>query len=217
MTLKFKDVPIESPNMHLVSGEPGGGKTVTVFSIADRLHKQTGKDVYVTLREEDKKIEEFKVPKHIHSHVGFNYPVDSIVVTDDLQRLAHARRFQSDVNVYLDQQHALLRHDNIDFIYDTQTLTGIDRNNILRSNYRWYKRPYQLERDFGRPEVATELELSDIALADKGKKYAYIFSRAYEGLVSDIPLPKYWSEELSRLHRRRPSMIESFRRVKIFG
>ena len=203
--MKFEDVKLISPNMHLVSGEPGGGKTVLLFSIADRLHRETGKDVYVSLREEDSGIEKYKVPKYIHSHRGFTYPLDSIVITDDLQRIAHARRAVSNVNVFLDQLHALLRHDNIDFLYDTQTLSGIGRNIILRSNYRWYKRPYQLEASFGRPEIEDEV---NSAKSLTSKKEAMLYSKVYSGKVTDIPLPSYWSEELSTMHRRVPSKKE---------
>ena len=208
--MKFKDIKLVSPNMHLVSGKPGGGKTVLIFDIADRLHKETGKEVYVSLREDERNIEEYQTPEYIHSIRGFDYPTDSIVVVDDLQRIAHARRFQSNVNVYMDELHSLLRHHNIDFLYDTQTLSGIDKNNILRSNYRWYKRPYQLEAKFGRSEIEEEI-LSAEHLTDK--KQAMLYSKHYNGLVTDIPLPSYWSEELSTLHRKHVSVGRKVKEV----
>lgn len=207
MVKKFADVKLVTPNMHIASGEPGGGKTVLIFDIAERLHKETGKEIYVSVREEEKNVEEYKgVPKYIHSHRGFKYPLDSIVVVDDLQRIAHARRFQSNVNVYMDELHSLLRHHNIDFLYDTQSLVGIDKNNILRSNYRWYKKPYQLEAAFGRREVEDEVSVADEALKGKGKTYAYLCSKVYNGVVDEIPKPGWWTEEFSTLHRRDESL-----------
>ena len=215
--MKFGDVKVESPNLHLISGKPGSGKTVLLFSLADRLHKKTGKPIYVAMRKDDRRIESFKdVPKHIHSWVGLDPPRDSIFVADDLQRLAHARRFQSDVNVFLDQLHALLRHDDVDYLYDTQTLSGIDRNNILRSEYRWYKQPYRLEAEFGRSELGEELEAASVQLGGKGVKWAFLSSEEYRGLVSGVPLPSYWSEELSRLHRRRKPVKQVVKEWKLF-
>jgi hypothetical protein len=215
--MKFEDVNLESPNLHLVSGKPGSGKTVLLFSLADRLYKETGKDVYVAMRSGDRKIESFKgVPEHIHSWLGLDPPRDSIFLADDLQRLAHARRFQSDVNVFLDQLHALLRHDDVDYVYDTQTLSGIDRNNILRSEYRWYKQPYRLESEFGRSELGDEIETASVQLGGRGKQWAFLSSELYRGLVSAIPLPGYWSDELSRLHRRNKPLKQIRKEVKIF-
>ena len=199
---------LTSPEMHISSGKPGSGKTVLTFSIADRLHKQTRKQVYVAVQPEDRPIETYPgIPKYIHSYRGElskeKIPLDSIVIVDDLQRIAHARRFQSDVNVMMDQMHALLRHNNVDFIYDTQTLSGVDKNNVLRAEYRWYKQPYQLEREMGRESIAMEIEAADMALEGHGKGWVYLAADdIYTGLVSDVPLPPYWSEELSVLHRR---------------
>ena len=205
--MRFDQVHIKSPEMHINSGKPGSGKTVLTFSVADRINKLTGKQVYVAIQPEDRPIETYPgIPKHIHSYRGElskeKVPLDSIVVVDDLQRIAHARRFQSDVNVLMDQMHALLRHNNVDFIYDTQTLAGVDKNNILRAEYRWYKQPYQLEREMGREAVAMEIEAADMALEGYNKRWAYLASEKYTGLISDIPLPPYWTEELSVLHRR---------------
>ena len=205
--MRFDEVQLHSPEMHISSGKPGSGKTVLTFSIADRLHRSTGKQVHVAAQPEDRPLETYPgIPKYVHSYRGElskeKIPLDSIVIVDDLQRIAHARRFQSDVNVMMDQMHGLLRHNNVDFIYDTQTLAGVDRNNILRAEYRWYKKPYRLETEMGREAVAEEVLAADAALQGHGKSCAYLAGEVYTGLVTDVPLPDYWSEELSVLHRR---------------
>jgi len=219
--MKFMDVKLKSPEMSINSGEPGSGKTVLSFSLADRLHKQTGKPVYVALTDKDKPIEDYKVPKYLHSFRGVlsedSVPLDCVMLVDDLQRIAHARRTMSNANVFMDQMHALLRHNNVDFIYDTQTLAGIDRNHILRAKYRWYKQPYDKESELGRVQVKDEVLTADRELRGKGKTWAFLFTRDYKGLVSDIPLPGYWSEELSTLHRRDDSwqgrIAQQYRRI----
>lgn len=202
--MKFNDLDIETPELHICSGQPGTGKTLLLFSLADRLHRETGKKVYVALKDDDRNIEDYpNIPTYVKSFRGFDYPVDSIVIVDDAHRVVHARRFQSDVNVWLDTIHGLLRHDNIDFLYDTQTLSTIDRNNILRSKYRWYKRPYKKELVFSRPEIRLEIKTAYEELEGKSKKYVFLDAEDYVGLISDIPKPRYWSEELSTMHRRK--------------
>lgn len=202
--IDFMDVLLESPRIHNVSGRPGQGKTVLDFSLADRLHAETGKPVYVVLAAKDRSMESYEdMPDYIHSFRGaLEMPQDSIIIGDDWQRIIHARRAMSLVNVTLDQELAVHRHNNQDFLIDTQTASSIDRNNVLRSNYRWYKEPLKKEDVLGRPEIQEELILAksmnlglDEALLDDDKG-------TYK--VTGIPLPKYWSEELSVLHRRQP-------------
>ena len=201
--IRFEDVTLESPRIHLVTGRPGQGKTVLDFSIADRLHKETGKQVYVAMTERDKAVEDYeKIPDYIHTLRGINFPLDSIVIGDDWQRIIHARRGMADLNVLIDKMFATHRHDNIDFLIDSQTASSVDRNNVLRSNYRWYKAPLKKELTLGRQELEPELTMADgLGL---GLDEAYLDCDLGEWRVTGIPLPRYWSEELSVLHRRQP-------------
>jgi hypothetical protein len=202
-TIAFNEVRLETPRIHLVTGRPGQGKTVLDFSIADRLHEETGKPVFVAMTERDKSIESYEgMPDYIHTLRGINFPLDSIVVGDDWQRIIHARRGMADINILIDKMFATHRHDNIDFLIDSQTASSIDRNNILRSNYRWYKAPLKKELQLGREELEPELVLADSLKLDLDE--AYLDSDLGEWKVVDIPLPEYWSEELSVLHRRQP-------------
>lgn len=199
----FKDVPLKSPRIHNITGRPGEGKTVLDLSLADRLHQETGKEVYVVMMERDRSIESYEeVPDYIHSLRGIDFPQDSVIVGDDWQRIIHARRTMANVNVLIDQMFAIHRHDNIDFLIDTQTASSIDRNNILRSNYRWFKKPLKKELDLGRPELEPELRLADSMNLAKDQALLDCDDGTYK--VNDIPLPAYWSEELSVLHRRQP-------------
>jgi len=201
--IDFKRVPLESPRIHNVSGRPGQGKTVLDFSIADRLHALTGKPVYVVMMERDRAIEGYEgMPDYIHTFRGIDFPQDSIIVGDDWQRIIHARRAMANVNVLIDQMWAIHRHDDIDFLIDTQTASSIDRNNVLRSNYRWYKKPLKKELSMGRPELEDELGLADSM--NLGLDEALLDYDDGRFKVTGIPLPGYWSEELSVLHRRQP-------------
>ena len=215
----FKDIKIESPALHLVSGMPGGGKTVTCFSIGDKIHERTRKEMYVEVTEGQVGIPD-KLPKWIHGWRGADYPLDSIVLSDDTQLNRHARSFGTNLNVEFDKLLSTQRHDRIDYILDSQTMKAIDVNNVLRSHYRWYKKPYDLDVKLGRPEVKKELEAA--ASMDLKKTEAYLvaetFDYSFEGKVTDIPLPKYWSDELSVMHRRRdPTTYEQIKtRLRIY-
>lgn len=201
--IDFKQVPLKSPRIHLVSGRPGEGKTVLDFSLADRLHQQTNKSVYVVMMERDRAIESYDdIPPYIHTFRGVEFPQDSIIVGDDWQRIIHARRTMANVNVLIDQMWAIHRHDDIDFLIDTQTASSIDRNNVLRSNYRWYKKPLKKELKMGRPELEEELQIADSMNLALNEAYLDYDDGQYK--VTGIPLPKYWSDELSVLHRRQP-------------
>ena len=91
--IDFADVPLETPRIHLITGRPGQGKTVLDLSIADRLHAETGKEVYVVMTERDKAIEEYEgIPEYIHTLRGIDFPLDSIVVGDDWLNAQDARQ-----------------------------------------------------------------------------------------------------------------------------
>ena len=200
----FADVELLSPRIHNISGRPGQGKTVLDFSIADRLHDETDKEIYVILADRDKAIESYEgMPDHIHSFRRiWSLPQDSILVGDDWQRIIHARRAMSGVNVTLDQELAVHRHNGQDFVIDTQTASSIDKNNILRSNYRWYKEPLKKEVGLGRPEIQEELALAKSMKLSLDEALLDTDDSTFK--VTGIPLPAYWSEELSVLHRRQP-------------
>ena len=121
----FKDIKIESPALHLVSGMPGGGKTVTCFSIGDKIHERTKKEMYVEVTEGQVGIPD-KLPKWIHGWRGADYPLDSIVLSDDTQLNRHARSFGTNLNVEFDKLLSTQRHDRIDYILDSQTMKAMD-------------------------------------------------------------------------------------------
>ena len=214
----FKDIRIESPGLHLVTGMPGGGKTVTCFSIADRIHAVTKKPIYVEVSSEQNGLPD-GAPDYIQGFRGQDYPLDSIVVSDDTQLNRHARSFGTSLNVEFDKLLSTLRHDNIDYILDSQTMKAIDVNNVLRSHYRWYKKPYDLDVKLGRPEVKDELEEAAALNLKKDEAYlvAETFNYRFKGKVTGIPLPRYWSPDFSVMHRRRESIpVQIRRKVKLF-
>ena len=206
-TRKFDSFKFHSPSLHTAAGQTGSGKTALLFSVGDAIHERTKKEIYVVLKETDRPIEEYKLPEHIHSLRGDveEYPQDCIIIGDDWTRIAPARRAMANVNVALDEIMGILRHDNIDFLLDVQTYATLDRNTCLRVDYRWYKKPYMEEISFGRAEMKDEAETVDQALKGQPIDTAYLVSRNrenYEGLVTGVPLPKYWKNELSTMHRR---------------
>ncbi len=206
MTRAFSSFKFHSPSLHTVAGQTGSGKTALLFSVADYLHRAHDKHAYVVIKETDRSIEEYKVPEWLHSLKPLmEVPQDCTIIGDDWQRIAPARRAMSNENVTWDEMEGLVRHDNIDLLLDVQTYASLDRNACLRVDYRWYKKPYQEEAAFGRPELRDEAAEVAAALEGQPISTAYLISRnreGYEGLVSGVPLPGYWTPELSTMHRR---------------
>jgi len=204
-SIDFKDVPLESPNIHIIIGMHREGKTVLMFSIADRLHQETGKPVYVGLEVNDLPVEKYGVPDYYHSWREFLPPVDSIFLTDDAHRRMHARRSMSTPNVQLDTYHGTMAHDDVDYLYDTQLLGSLDRNNFTRAWYRWYKTPYESESEVsGRSFFRAECGEARAALKGEPISTAYLRGEVYNGVVKNVPLPPYYNDGLSKMHRRRP-------------
>jgi len=213
--IKFDDLKLDQPSLHVATGKPGSGKTALLFSIADKLHEQSGKHVYVALEERDLR-DLANLPDYIHQletpsqkrreskeAVEEIYPQDAIIITDDAHRPLHARRSMRDFNVWLDELHAQLRHDDNDFLYDTQIYRSIDKNIRERVEYTWYREQHRRSIKYAPIEERAELEVVYEVLKGKDLTVAYLDSDDYEGLVTDISLPAYWTEELSRMHRRR--------------
>lgn len=214
-SIQFDEVPIHSPRLHLSTGQPGTGKTVLLFSISDLIHEATDKPIYVVMKPYDRKLSKMSpdIPDHIRelrslerlSDESDNPIQDVILIGDDWKRIAHARRSMANINVVIDNLMGIIRHDDLDILIDDQTASSIDRNNIIRSNYMWLKPPFDEEVELGRPVLQDRIALA--ASLDMGLKEVLLCSKAISKdplLVTDIPLPKYWTEELSRMHRRQP-------------
>lgn len=215
--IDFDDVPVITPRLGISTGRPGFGKTVLLFSWADRVHHDTGKPIYVIMKPNDRKLKKMApdLPDHVHelrdltrlSDESDNPIQDAILIGDDWKRIAHARRSMANINIVIDNLMGIIRHDDLDILIDDQTASSIDRNNIIRSNYLWVKQPFrkEVEGELGRHAVMEELTLAYSLNLDKTQVLMYneeIGPGPY--LVENIPLPRYWTEELSRMHRRQP-------------
>lgn len=212
-SIDFEDVPIETPKLHLATGQQGTGKTVMITSIGDRIHDETGKPIYIIMKQYDRKLKSMApdLPDHIHelrnmdrlSDETDNPLQDVILIGDDWKRIAHARRAMSDINVVVDNLMGIIRHDDLDILIDDQTASSIDRNNIIRSNYLWVKQPFRKELKLGRSAMMEEIALAHSLKLSK--KQAVLYNENISDdplLVENIPLPAYWTEDLSRMHRR---------------
>lgn len=213
--IQWDDVPVISPRLGISTGKPGTGKTALLLSWADRVHASTGKPIYVVMKPHDRRLSKMApdLPDHIHelrdltrlSDETDNPIQDAILIGDDWKRIAHARRSMADINVVIDNLMGIIRHDDLDILIDDQTASSIDRNNIIRSNYLWVKPPFRKELELGRTAMMEEMELA--YSLDLNVKQVLLYNEAIADgplLVEGIPLPAYWTEELSRMHRRQP-------------
>jgi len=210
----FKSVPIKWPSLHIITGRPGEGKGVLAFNIADRYHQETKNPCYTVGKETDADPRELGAPAYyslIKTREGqpLRLPTNALVIGDDWQRVAPSRRAMSNVNVAGDEILGLIRHYDLTVVLDTQTAVAFDRNTILRCDYFWIKAPYRKELEFSRPELRGDIEQAFTRL--DGKSEAERWDSVYlvdnlggtAGVVKGIPLPPYYNDELSKLHRPR--------------
>ena len=213
--MEFEDVPVKTPRLHLSTGEPGTGKTALLFSIGELIREENGKDIYVVMKPYDRKLKHMApdLPKHVKElrdltrlgEESDNPLQDVILIGDDWKRVTHARRAMSNMNVVIDNLFGIIRHDDMDILIDDQTASSIDRNNIIRKNYMWIKPPFEDEIEFGRSQILSRLEMA-YNLNMEINEVLLFNSKIHKGpiLVRNIPLVPYWTEELSRMHRRQP-------------
>jgi len=186
----------------IIVGDIGSGKTASAMSIVDEYRDQY-KDVYLLM---DKKA--FKNYKG----TGFKridpdkivIPRNAIFVADDLHLSQHARDWAGGKGRPLEELARERRQTNTMMIVTTQVTRVIDVNLLNMMNCLIIMRPSIAQAKFDRGEIAPMLRkaYSGIKYDEYGK--AYVFSNVgegFEGIIEGIPLPSWYSDEISNAHR----------------
>ena len=186
----------------IIVGDIGSGKTASAMSIVDEYRDQY-KDVYLLM---DKKA--FKNYKG----QGFKridpdkivIPRNAIFVADDLHLSQHARDWAGGKGRPLEELARERRQTNTMMIVTTQVTRVIDVNLLNMMNCLIIMRPSIAQAKFDRGEIAPMLRkaYSGIKYDEYGK--AYVFSNVgegFEGIIEGIPLPSWYSDEISNAHR----------------
>lgn len=199
---KFKDLYelLGHPSVSVIIGGRGSGKTSFAFLALEQYHPYM-RTVVMPFRKIDPKL----LPDWIEQEDP-NDPVfyqHSIVVLDDIHLVHHARDWYSDESKFLDKLISISRHEDISFVLISQMSRRIDINAIGDIDNLIIKKPSIMHSRFERPEMRKELkELKQPfeEMKRRGfniKKTAYILGEDYQGMLVDIPLPSFWTPELS--------------------
>lgn len=154
----------------------------------------------------------------------FAFPQDSVILLHDAHFYLHARRSMSQGNIDIDKLVTVSRHRNVDIIVETQQSFRLDRNIVAEVDAIIFRLPELMQERFERPEVRWITDMAKKAFSpyigeyqvvdDSGKavgtyrkvspevvKKAFVYSKNFIGMYPhDIPLPSYWSEEISRAY-----------------
>ena len=214
-----KEYPLNHPQVIVIIGHRGSGKTATAHYILEQSHKQGRKCRFWAplkmLREPDKYFKNAK-PKQVGTSMipivqvmgwldlqHMRYPniiPNTVHLLDDVQLRHHAREWHK--NVTIDKIISMSRHEKATLIYTTQETFRVDKNIIGDMDMLIVKKPSIFGAKFERGEIKKLMETirnEFIKLEKEGKdarQYSFIMSDAYEGFVGPQGLPSYWTSEL---------------------
>ena len=191
-----------APPLVIIVGDVGSGKTATALSIADEYFNGYG-SVHMLM---DKPA--FKNFKHLDGYHRIDpekikIPRNSIFIADDLHLHSHARDWASGRSRPLEELARERRHTNTMMIVTTQVTRVIDVNLLNMMSALVIKRPSIAQAKFDRGETAPMIRRAYNEIGEEEYDKAYIFSNVddFEGTVSGIPLPSFWTDEISNAHR----------------
>lgn len=196
MQLKSLAENLPKPSVILIAGARGSGKDVTAHQTARAIHTITRKQILIDL-----KPEQYALPLYFIEFEGQFYN-NSIMLLSDAHLTLYAREWGTDYNKTIDKFITISRHKNVDFIFTTQETTRMDRNIVTAVDAIIWKEPSTLAAEFERPEIRKLVLEANKVFEGKGKKekwsLAYAVTQSGNHVITDIKLPFYWSEELSK-------------------
>jgi|GEM_PF-2370929 len=217
------------PFVILILGQRGGGKTALGHLLLEIFSEQgKRRKAYIIGFPHHKR---HLLPDWITPLDELIFPDDSVVLLHEAHFYLHARRSMNEANVEIDKLVTVSRHKNVDIIVETQQSFRLDRNIVAEVDGIIFRLPELMQEKFERPEVRWITQMAKKAFApyikehkvvdESGKvigvyrevspevvKKAFIFSKNYIGMYPhDIPLPSYWSEEISKAYGELKSQV----------
>jgi nicotinamide riboside kinase len=175
----------------LITGGRGAGKTALAFWLAELLKKE--RPIYYA----GEKVE--GLPDWIKiTDTPMNTPHGSLIICDEVGLSFNAREYQKREHTQLTKQLATLRHDNKTILLMTQHTKIADINLIRLGDCIFYKQQSsfqkETERDLSKDSYRTEL----INNLMPTKKNETLFVMGFKIIKFIQPLPKFWSDKLSK-------------------
>jgi len=192
------------PPFTIIIGDINTGKTATLASISDEYHTNYKLPAYlIATRNELKHFPDWWTrvdPKNI------KVPKDAIFNGDDLHKYYHARDWADGKVRDLETLARERGHTGTMMNVTTQVSRVIDVNLLNIASALIIKKPSLMMAKYDRAEIAPIIRKADKALEEGEPEKAYIVSNVarYEGVIDNIPLPSWWTDETSTLHRDNP-------------
>ena len=197
--------PLHHPQVIVIIGHRGSGKTVTAHYTLEQFHLKGRKCKFWApskiMREPNKYFKGGK-PKWLELQ-HMRYPTispNTVHLLDDVQLKHHAREWHK--NVEIDKIVSMSRHREATLIYTTQETFRVDKNIIGDMDMLIVKKPSIFGAKFERGELRkmmAEIREKYEKLEKEGKdarQYSFVMADAYEGFVGPQGLPSYWTTKL---------------------
>jgi len=185
-------MPRKEGNVFGIIGQPGSGKTVLAYNIADAIHGE--RPVYCSMSKR------YDRPIYYKPFKG-RILDDSVVMGTDASIIYHAREWSSDRNIILSKIQSVRRHKNVDMIWDVQNSGDLDVTILRQMDALILKEPSILQGDYERPAMRKRFERADEVINQHGGwqlDNAYVVTHKREFVLEEIDLPTYWNEEISK-------------------
>jgi len=186
------------PSIVVIIGDVDSGKTVTGACLIDDYH-ELGINCCIAA---PRRIAS-KYPKWVHyvDPDRFNIPNNSACLVDDAHLYLYYRDWalaeERDKRRNLSFQVREHRHQRKTIIYTTQQGKALDTIGYDLVQCIIIKRPSLLQKHRERPELQETIERAETELPKNDKRFAYVISGSYEGLVGPYDPPEWWTQDIS--------------------
>jgi len=197
---KFNDA-FPTQGVVVVMGDRGQGKTAMAYWVMHERHQRSKGKIGGTVLQAPKALKR-ALPDWVETpQLLMQIPRDSVVVIDEAQQIAHARRAMSDANLELANLVALSRQRNQLIFIITHHSRKLDLLNMMDASRVIWKKPLASHVMLERKEIKPFTNRAFQAFTAKGgdaRKWAYVmdFQTLRFGFVP-TKLAPWWTEEIS--------------------
>ena len=193
-----------TPPYVIILGDVGQGKTGAMASINDEYHSKHGLDAYMLAKKDE--LKHFPEWWYKVNPENIKIPYDAMFNADDIHKYYHAREWSDGKVKDFDTLGRERGHTGTMLVLTSQTAGVVDLNLVEMLTCLIIKKPpYMTTRSgFGdRRGIGKFIRAADTALEYDEPEKAYIVSNyaRFEGVIDNIPLPGWWTDETSTLHR----------------
>jgi len=184
------------PSVSLITGRRGSGKTALGCLVLQEAHERGMGAYLMGLPQPKWKL----LPEYINPTRNIGEVQDnSAVMLDESFLYLYARDHPKRFNKFISQLIGITRQKNWMLLFISHTLRKLDIGAILDADNLVVRQPSWLHVRYERQEVRELIEpaFKFFKRVSEPVKYAYIYT-SKPPIAVKIPLPEFWSEELSK-------------------